>query len=87
MVAASGGVEEREAVRGDQRRREDVVVLEAGQDRQRVAALRPALAHPAAVALAAVEQLERLDGVARRRHVRVGGHEQRRDLEPAELVA
>ena len=62
-------------------------MLDAGQDRERVAALGPALAHPAAVALAAVEERERLDRVARREHVGVGGDEHRRDLEPADLVA
>ena len=43
-------VEERQGDRGEERRGADVVVGQAGQDRERVAALRPALAHPAAVA-------------------------------------
>src|SRR5437667_4732970 len=42
----------------EDRRLEDVVVRGARDDRERVAAGRPALAHPAAVALAATEQLE-----------------------------
>src|SRR5207302_1068177 len=71
-------VEEGQGGRGEQRRGEDVVVRQAGQDRQRVTALRPALAHPAAVAQAAVEQVEDFDVVAGRRHVGVGGDDQRR---------
>jgi hypothetical protein len=51
-----------------------------------VTALGAALTHPAAVAEAAVEQLEDLDVVARRRHVGVGGDDQRRDLEPSDLL-
>ena len=49
-------VQERQAGRGEQRRAEQVVVRQAGQDRQRVAAVRPPRAVPAAVALAAVQQ-------------------------------
>src|SRR6187401_1543667 len=48
----SGSVKEREDRLGPQWRIGDVVVLEPGQDRQRMAARRPALAHPATVALA-----------------------------------
>jgi hypothetical protein len=55
-----------------ERRFVEVVVREAGQDRERVTALRPAFAHPAAVAESAVEQLEDLDVVARWGHVSVG---------------
>jgi hypothetical protein len=43
-------VEEGERGGGEERGQEDVVMREAGQDRQRVTALRPALAHPATVA-------------------------------------
>src|SRR5207253_11293589 len=58
----------------------------AGQDRQRVTVCRSALAHPAAVPLAAAEEREDLDIVARWRHVGVGGDNQGRHLEPADLV-
>src|SRR5262249_34633842 len=68
-------VEEREGGRDEQRRAEDIIVGQAGQDRQRVATLRAALAHPAAVAQAAVEQVEDLGVVAWRSHVGVGGNE------------
>src|SRR6266542_2692073 len=50
-------VEEIETHRGEEPRGADVVVGQAGQDGKRMAALRPALAHPAAVAEAAVEEL------------------------------
>ena len=50
-------------------------------------ALRPALTHPAAVAQPAIEELEDLDVVARRRHVRVGRDDQRRHLQAADRVA
>src|SRR5215217_6327615 len=57
-------IEECEGSGGEQRRGKDVVVGQARQDRQRVATLWPTLAHPAAVAEAAVEQLENLHVVA-----------------------
>jgi len=62
------------------------VVSQARQDRERVTALRPALARPAAIAEAAAEQGEHLDVVARRRHVGIGGDDERRHLETADLV-
>src|SRR6266480_1264994 len=67
-VAGSGGllVEEVERDRREQRRHAEVVVGQTGQDGQRVAAFRSSLAHPAAVAQAAVEQIEHFDVVARR---------------------
>ena len=46
-----------------------------------MSALWPVLAHPAAVAQAAIEQLEDLDGVARGRHVRIGVDDERRHLQ------
>jgi len=52
-----------------------------------VTTLRPAFAHPAAVAESAVEQLEDLDVVARWGHVSVGSDNQRRYLEAANLIA
>src|SRR5215813_13960845 len=57
--AGSAGlvVEEREGDRAEQRRAEDVVVGQAGQDRERVPALRAAFARPPAVAEAAVKKL------------------------------
>src|SRR3989442_7855431 len=58
-------VEEVEDDRGKEGRNAEVVVGQAGQDRDRVSALRPSLAHPAAVAQSAVEQLEGLAIVAR----------------------
>src|SRR4030095_14598857 len=59
-------VEEGEGDRREQRGLVQVVVGEAGQDGERVPALGPALPHPAAVAEAAVEQLEDLDVMAPR---------------------
>src|SRR5437867_12662490 len=70
-----------------QRRRPDVVVRQARQDGKRVPSLRPALAHPTAVAQTAVEQLEHLDVVARRRHVGVRADDQGRHLETADHLA
>src|SRR5213594_3964961 len=64
VAPRSGPVEEVEGDRGEERRDAQVVVGQAGQDRQRVPALRPALAHPAAVTETAVEKLEGLDVVA-----------------------
>ena len=49
-------------------------------------ALRPPLAHPAAIAEASVEQLEHFHVVARRGHVSVGGNDERRHLETADLL-
>jgi hypothetical protein len=59
---------------------------QAGQNRERVTALRPAFAGPAAVAEAAVEQVEDLDVVARRRHLGIGGDDERRYLQAADLL-
>src|ERR1700704_6061758 len=79
-------LEEGEGHRGKQRRGADVVVGQARQDRECVTTRRPALAHPATVALSATEQLENLDVVARRSHVGVGGDDHGGDLEGADLV-
>src|SRR6266550_945396 len=81
IAPRSGTFEEVEGDRGEEWRDAQVVVGQAGQDRQRVPALRPALAHPPAVAEAAVEKLEGLDVVARWRHVGIGADEHRRHLE------
>src|SRR5260370_24279608 len=70
-------VEERQRARGEKRRAEDVVVGESGKYCESVTALGPALAHPAAVAQPAIEQLEHIDIVARRRHVCLGGDDSR----------
>src|SRR5438132_2383874 len=69
-------IEEVEGDRRQKRRAADVVVGQARQDGERVTALGPALTHPAAVAQPAVEQLEDLDVVARRRHVGIGGDDE-----------
>jgi hypothetical protein len=61
-------------------------VGQARQDRERVPSLRPAFARPATVPDPAVEQAEDLDVVAGRRHVGVGADDERRHLEPADLV-
>src|SRR5260370_10753904 len=66
-------VEERQRDRGEKRRAEDVVVGESGKYCESVTALGPALAHPAAVAQPAIEQLEHIDIVAPRTHVRIRG--------------
>src|SRR5260370_9072720 len=66
-------VEECQRDRGEKRRAEDVVVRETGKDREGVTALRPALAHPAAVAQPAIEQVEHFHIVARRGPVGVSG--------------
>src|SRR6185437_11269609 len=79
-------VEEGEDDGGEQRRHAEVVVGQTGQDRQCVTAGRPALAHPAAVASATVEQGEDLDVVAGRRHIGVGGDHQRGHLQTAYLL-
>jgi hypothetical protein len=50
-----------------------------------VPALWPALAHPAAVSEATIEQFEYLDVVARRRHVGIGRDDERRHLETADV--
>jgi hypothetical protein len=62
-------------------------VGQTGQDRERVAALRPALAHPAAVAQAAVEELEHFDVVGWRGHVGVGGDDERGDQQATHELA
>src|SRR4051794_23904984 len=80
-------VEERKRRLREERRIPDVVVGEPGEDRQRMAALRPALAHPAAVALAAIEQAEDLDVVARWRHVGISARDEGRHLEIPGLLA
>src|SRR5260221_10426016 len=74
-------VEEGEGGRSEQRRGEDVVVGQARKDRERVTAFRPPLPHPAAIAQAAIEQLENLDVMARGSHVSVGSHHERRHSE------
>src|SRR4051794_30524598 len=81
------GVEEGDGRGGQHRRQADVVVRHARDDRQGMAAGGTALAHPAAVALATIEQGEDLDGVSRREHVGVGRDEQRRDGDTAHLRA
>src|SRR5439155_18336853 len=78
--------EEGEGYRSQQWRAADVVVGQTWQDRERVPARRPALAHPATVAESAAEQLEHLDVVARWSHVGVGGDDERRHLEATDLV-
>src|SRR4051794_38621479 len=80
-------VEERQRRLREERRIADVVMRQSGKDRQGVTALRTALAHPAAVALAAVEDPEDLDVVARWRHVGIGAGDQRRHLQVPGLVA
>src|SRR5881296_1327225 len=62
-------VEKVEGHRGEERRSAEVVVGQPGQDSESMTALRPALTHPAAVAEAAVQELEGLDVVGGRRHV------------------
>ena len=47
-------------------------------------ALRPALAHPAAIPKTAIEQLEHLDVVARRCHVGIASDDEGRHLETAD---
>src|SRR2546428_10228275 len=76
-AARWGAVEEVEGNRCEERRGAQVVVGQAGQHRERVPALRPALAHPTPVAEAAVEKLEGLDVVARWRHVGIGADDHR----------
>src|SRR5260370_42601001 len=66
-------VEERQRDRGEKRRGEDVVVGGSGKYCESVAALGPAHAHPAAVAQPAIEQLEHINTVSRRRHCATGG--------------
>src|ERR1700730_17876006 len=68
-------------------RAEDVVVCQAWQDRERVPAHLPALAHPAAVPAAAIKQFEYLDVVARRRHVGIRRDDERRHLESADIFS
>src|SRR2546430_13802660 len=65
VVCAYLGFEKGERSRGEKWRNAQVVMGQARQDRERVPALWPALAHPAAVPEAAVEQFEHLDVVAR----------------------
>src|SRR2546429_128230 len=80
-------VEEGERGCREERRAEDVVVSQARQDRECMPAFGPAFAHPATVAKAAAQQPEYLDVVTRRRHVGIGGDDQRRYLETADLLA
>ena len=61
---AGSVAEERLDDRDDERASRRCRSASAGHDRERVTALRPALAHPAAVAQPAVEQVEDVDVVA-----------------------
>src|SRR2546430_2123327 len=85
VVCAYLGFEKGERSRGEKWRNAQVVMGQARQDRERVPALWPALAHPTAVPEPAIEQLEPLDVVARRRHVGIRSDDERRHLEPAPL--
>src|ERR1700674_3598625 len=79
--------EKRERSGGEQWRTKDVVVGQARQDRKGVPALRPALAHPAAVPEAAIKQFEHLDVVAGWRHVGIRSDDERRHLESADIFS
>src|SRR2546429_1196182 len=85
VVCAYLGFEKGERSRGEKWRNAQVVMGQARQDRERVPALWPALAHPTAVPEPAIEQLEHLDVVARRRHVGIRRDDERPHLEPAHL--
>src|SRR2546426_12839257 len=85
-AARCGPVEEVERDRGEERRNAQVVVGQAGKHRERVPALRSALAHPTAVAEAAVEKLEGLDVMAGWRHVGIGADDHRRHLKATHLL-
>src|SRR2546421_11447245 len=85
VVSAFLGFEKGERSLGEKWRNAQVVVGQARQDRERVPALWPALAHPTAVPEPAIEQLEHLDVVARRGPFGVRSDDGRRDLAPADL--
>src|SRR2546430_12402126 len=87
VVCAYLGFEKGERSRGEKWRNAQVVMGQARQDRERVPALWPALAHPAAVPQATTEQFERLDIVARRRHVGIRSDDERRHLETTDFVS
>src|SRR6187401_205078 len=76
-------VEEIQGDRSEERRDGQVVVGQARQDRQRMTTLGSAFAHPAPITETPVKQLEHLDVVARRCHVGICCHQERRHLEAA----